>query len=59
MALKKRGRKRIAYANKKKLVAAYLDDKEKKLIIDKHGSLTNAVHLKILAELQRPVLQTA
>lgn len=48
---KKRGRPAIKYSEKKKLVPAYFNDAEKKLIITKYGSLTEAVREKILPEL--------
>ena len=47
-----RGRPKLPASKKLKLVGAYLTDKEKRLIIKAHGSLSNAVRSKVLPELQ-------
>lgn len=45
------GRPKIKDSEKVKLVAGYFNAKEKKLIVNKYGSLTNAVRERILPEL--------
>lgn len=48
---RKRGRPPIKYSEKKKLVPAYFNDAEKKLILKRYESLTAAIREKILPEL--------
>ena len=47
-----KGRPPLPASKKLKLVGAYLTDKEKRLIVKAHGSLSNAVRSKVLPELQ-------
>ena len=51
----KRGRTKVPENQRKKLMSAYLTDEEKKLILAKYESLTNAVRTEILPKLlQKP-----
>lgn len=48
---KKRGRKKIGEEEKVILVSVYLKRADKKLIVEKYGSVTNAVKEEILPKL--------
>jgi hypothetical protein len=48
---KKRGRKKIGEEEKVILVSVYLKRADKKLIVEKYGSVTNAVKEEVLPKL--------
>lgn len=51
MEKQKPGRKKIPEDQKVKMVSAYINDKQKKAILKKFGSLTEAIRLIVLPKL--------
>ncbi len=50
---KKRGRKKLGEDEKVILVSVYLKKADKKLIVEKYGSVTNAVKEEVLPKLEK------
>jgi hypothetical protein len=53
MEKQKPGRKKIPDDQKVKMVSAYINDKDKKAILKKYGSLTAAIKEVILSKLKK------
>lgn len=51
--VKKRGRKKLNEEEKVVLVSVYLKKADKKLIVEKYGSVTNAVKEEVLPKLEK------
>lgn len=51
--VKKRGRKKLNEEEKVVLVSVYLKKADKKFIVEKYGSVTNAVKEEVLPKLEK------